>query len=165
MVRVTRRSRKRWAVLTLAVSTLFGGCPQPHPAAPAAAPVAAQSDLTQALAAAANSGDAAKLTDLYENDAVLMPASGEILRGRDDIAAYWKRFVTLGRRKLNMIVASSSASGAQGYAGGTFDLELQHDGAAATHDNGQFVTVTRLGGDGRWRVVYAIFNSLPAAAN
>jgi uncharacterized protein (TIGR02246 family) len=152
---------KTRAPLMLGLALLLG-CARPHPAAPAAAP-AGLNELTSAFVAAFNAGDAERLGTLYDDDAVLMPASGEILRGGSAIRGFWKRFLEQGTCRVQLSVASSSESGGQGYVGGTFELDIQRPGAVANHDNGQFVNVTRKLADGRWRVVYAIYNSLPPA--
>jgi len=140
------------------------GCAKPHPAPPEAA-LTGQATLTSGLLTAFNAGDWERLSALYDTDAVLMPASGEILRGGSAIREFWRRFLGQGHCSMRLAVASSSTSGAQGYVGGTFDLEIERPGAETRRDNGQFVIVTRRPADGNWLVVYAIYNSLPPAKN
>ena len=113
--------------------------------------------------AAANAGDAAKVALLYADDAALMPPNGEIVRGRSSIEEYWRAAIARGFGGVMTASIASSHSGNLGYETGTYDVTISPPGGTPIHDRGKYMNVMMRGPDGRWRLIYDIWNSsLPA---
>ena len=45
--------------------------------------------LNDRLAASFNTGDGARIAEMYTDDALLMPPGGKLVKGRDGITKYW----------------------------------------------------------------------------
>ncbi len=121
------------------------------------------SQVSAAVAAAANSRDVALIGKHFAEDAVLMPPNAAIVRGRAGIEEFWKGLITGGLGEVFIASMGSGASGDVGYDAGTYHISMSPPGAAPVVDKGKYLTVLRRGKDGRWRITYDIWNSDPPA--
>ena len=121
------------------------------------------------LVAAFNAKDANRLTSLYTEDAVLMPANMPMIKGKTAIAAHFKKEFA-GEMKLQLTPMESIIAGSQGFGTGTSTtvtvksggtsqtLTGVGSGAATTTEAGKYVLVfKKVGPD--WKIAFDIFNS------
>ena len=112
--------------------------------------------LAKALADAFNEKDAAKVAAFYAEDAVLMPASRPMVKGRANIEAEHKRLLERGATNLQIRPMESMVAGNHAFEAGTVSVTIMSRGAAVT-ERGKYVLVyKRVGGE--WRIAYDCFN-------
>jgi uncharacterized protein (TIGR02246 family) len=109
--------------------------------------------------AAANAKDAAKLTSLYADDAVLMPSNAPMAKGHAAIQAVWKGLMDQGARDIVLTPVGGSVSGDLAYESGTYTFTMNGAGGAAASDKGKYILVAHRGADGKWWIHDDIFNS------
>lgn len=105
--------------------------------------------------AAFNKGDAAALAVLYAEDAYVLPAGADMVKGRKAIQAFWAQAAQqLGDAKLTTVDVMSLGPGAAREIG-TFSFKSK--GQAAEQVVGKYAVVWRKIG-GRWLLATDIWN-------
>lgn len=99
----------------------------------------------------------------YAADAVLLAPHGEIVRGRDRIAAFWKSFARRGMQDLRLTPSRALAAGTLGYQMGNYSLTLKRAGGPIVAETGEYLSVFRRSGD-TWLVVYEVLNNVSMVA-
>lgn len=107
---------------------------------------------------AVNAGDAAGMTEMYANDAVLMAPNMPALRGRDAIGGYWSAFVASGKVVGAVGTDDVVQSGDLATETGHYEFTLTPPSGAPRHDKGKYVIAWRKLG-GKWQAVSDIYNS------
>lgn len=112
----------------------------------------------RAWLSAFNSGDAAGVAQIYEQDARLLPPNSGVVDGRAAIEGFIKEFVAT-RAQLTFDLLTVHESSDLCAAVGTYGMVIP----GAPDDSGKFVEVWRRHPDGTWLIADDIFNSsLPA---
>jgi uncharacterized protein (TIGR02246 family) len=105
--------------------------------------------------AAFNKGDAAAVTALYAEDAYVLPAGADMVKGRKAIQAFWAQTAQqLGDAKLTTVDVMSLGPGAAREIG-TFSFKTK--GQSAEQVVGKYAVVWRKIG-GRWLLATDIWN-------
>lgn len=118
--------------------------------------------IRDAYVAASHARDAAKVAELYHEDAVELPPYQQPAKGRAAIRAYYEQQFKgdqVAVSNLQLQSLESRVSGDLAYDVGTYRQTITPKGAKATEDSGNYTVIMRRGGDGQWRVAYAIYNS------
>jgi uncharacterized protein (TIGR02246 family) len=112
--------------------------------------------LSDRLAAAFNSGDSARIAQLYSEDAILMPPGANMFKGRDGVEKYWSSAAhTVMDTKLTAVeVRSTDQASAQEI--GSFTARSR--GARPREIGGKFVILWKKAGDD-WQVAVDIWNA------
>jgi uncharacterized protein (TIGR02246 family) len=97
--------------------------------------------------------DADAIAGLYATDAVLLPPGHPLVRGRDDIRAYWKGRMESG---FAMDTVRIEVAPGSGYVVGRYYVPPDGDDDAET---GKFVIALRREADGVWRIAADIWNA------
>jgi uncharacterized protein (TIGR02246 family) len=117
--------------------------------------------------AAFNAGDAAKVGDLYVDDAVAMPGDGSpTVQGRAAIIERNKGLFEAFNAKITITPIRNHVSGDLAYDQGTFKMELtpKAKGGKPVTEEGRYLVVLRREASG-WKVIEDIDNSIkPPAA-
>lgn len=151
-----KRSERRtapWISAALMVVPLRGGMvgmPGPDPEI---------AKVADAYAAAMLAGDASAAASLYAEDGVEMPPGKPPIRGRAAIEGYY-RGLFAGCKFSEFVLTHTElrAAGDVGWAAGTSRSTLVPGGAAPVQDAGKYLVVLKHA-DGRWKVMYSIYNS------
>ena len=150
----------------LVACTLVTACTAAAPAVDTAADSAAIAAVNEAWGKAYNGADAAGLSALYREDAVVNPPGAAQARGRAAIEEFFTKD-TAGMKAagITMTLSPQRESGMSGdlaWESGTFTAR---DKNGAIVDDGKNVTVMQRT-DGKWLIVRDIWNSdrAPAAA-
>lgn len=107
--------------------------------------------------AASNEGDADGLTELYADDAVLLPPDHEPIHGRDAIAEFWRQGTDAG---LEVSTLRLEVDGELAYLIGRYRLPPTAEEAA---DSGQYVLCLKRQADGTWKLTADIWNGSGAS--
>ena len=103
--------------------------------------------------AASNRGDADALTEMYAEDAVLLPPDHEPIEGREAIGAFWRKGTDQG---LEVTTIRIDTDGRIGYLVGRYRLPPTADEPA---DSGKYLVCLRRQTDGAWKLTADIWNS------
>jgi uncharacterized protein (TIGR02246 family) len=103
--------------------------------------------------AASNRGDADALTQLYAEDAVLLPPAHEPIEGRDAIGVFWHQGTDQG---LQVTTLKVEVNGDLGYLVGQYHLPATVEEPA---DSGKYVMCLKRQIDGSWKLTADIWNS------
>ena len=111
--------------------------------------------LSDRLAAAFNSGDSARIAQMYTEDAILMPPGAKMIKGRDGVEKYWRSAArTVTDSKLTTVEVKSIDQ-AQAQEIGSFTARSR--GAHPREIGGKFVILWKKAGDD-WQVAVDIWN-------
>lgn len=97
--------------------------------------------------------------EFYADDAVLLPAGREAVRGIHAIREFWRETPKTGLVSLSL--ESSRVEGEAGFAweAGTFSRTLRPRHGAPFQDHGKYLVVYRREANGELRAVAEMFNS------
>lgn len=115
--------------------------------------------IRQAFVTAANARDAAALTALYTDDALLMPSNSPGVKGRAAILAFWKGMLDQGARDVSLGWTGGAIMADSGYEAGTYAFTLAPPNGQPASDKGKYLLTVKKGADGKWRINNDIFNS------
>ena len=106
-------------------------------------------------------GDAAALSALYADDAMVFPTNSDIVRGKAAIRKFWQGFIDSGIKNVALNTLEVEVLGDTAIEVGTY-ASTGADGKAM--DKGKYIVVwKRVGND--WKIRRDIFNtSMPAPA-
>lgn len=112
--------------------------------------------LNDAWMAAFNKGDAATVAAMYADDAYVLPAGGEMVKGRAAIEAFWRQAAQqLGNAKLTSVDVQPLGPDAAREVG---NVTLETKTQPAQQIVGKYVVVWRkIAGD--WKLATDIWNS------
>ena len=118
-----------------------------------------------------NAGQLQAVLESYAPDAVLLPANGQRIAGREDIAKYFQQVMDSGVRLVSLESVACDAAGSLAYDSGR--LKYTTGGAAPDQPNqvtpsaairtagrqveGNYLVVLRREKDGRWLIVQHAF--------
>jgi uncharacterized protein (TIGR02246 family) len=108
--------------------------------------------------AASNEGDAEALTDLYADDAVLLPPDHEPIHGREAIGEFWRQGTDTG---LEVSTLRLEVDGTVAYLIGRYHLPATEGEEA---DSGQYVLCLKQQTDGSWKLTADIWNGSGGSA-
>jgi len=150
--------RKR-LIATLALLLTTGLVSAQTSASAGPASPAALAQIRQAFVTAANARDAAALTALYADDALLMPSNSPAVQGRAAILAFWQGMLDQGARDVSLAWTRGALLADSGYEAGTYAFTLAPPGGRPASDKGKYLLTVKKGADGKWRISNDIFNS------
>jgi len=133
----------------------------------AKADVDALNKVREDFIAAFNAGDAAKIGELYAEDAVVMPGDGgPTVKGRAAIVERNKRLFDHATAKITITPSHNAVSGDLGYDEGTYTMETtpKAKGSKPTTEQGRYVVVLHRQADG-WKLVADIDNVVKPPAH
>jgi uncharacterized protein (TIGR02246 family) len=118
--------------------------------------------VADAYLAAMKARDAAKIADLYTEDAIELPPYQKPVKGRAAIRNYYEQQfkgepAEFSDLRLTRIEARTA--GDIGYDVGSYSQKVTPKGGKPMEDTGNYTVILRRAEDGQWRVVYAIYNS------
>jgi len=107
--------------------------------------------------AASNEGDAEALTELYADDAVLLPPNHEPIHGREAIGEFWQQGTDSG---LEVSTLRLEVHGNVAYLVGRYHLPPTEQEEA---DSGQYVLCLKRQTNGTWKLTADIWNGSGAS--
>lgn len=139
-----------------ALTAVFAACGGESPEVDAASRGAIEATLDQYVAAS-NEGDAAALTRLYAEDALLLPPDHEPIHGREAIGEFWQQGTDTG---LEISALRLEVDGDVAYLVGRYRLPPTDQEDA---DSGQSVLCLKRQADGAWKLTADIWNGSGAS--
>jgi uncharacterized protein (TIGR02246 family) len=134
---------------------LVAGPAVAQPARPRAAIEAANARFSADFA----KGDATAVASHYTTGGQAFPPNGDVVRGREAIAKFWKGVMDAGVKGVKLVVVEVEAHGDVAHEVGTYALTGE---GGKTLDSGKYIVVWKRDG-GQWRLHRDIWNtSMPA---
>jgi ketosteroid isomerase-like protein len=125
---------------------------------PAPAPDPKAFEAVGALSNGVQSHDAVMTASAYADDAVVLPPTGETIRGKAAIEAFWKQQFTTGFNAVDGGSNGLSTSGDLGYEWGSATFEVP-SGAQTVTDVTKYVNVLKKDASGSWKIAMTIWTS------
>jgi uncharacterized protein (TIGR02246 family) len=104
--------------------------------------------------AAYNAKDAAKVAGMYTSDAVFMPPTQPMVKGRAAIEAMFKKEFQEGSTNIKLTPVESAISGSQAFEAGTSTVTVP----GGRTESGKYLVVFAQEG-GTWKIKYDIYNA------
>jgi uncharacterized protein (TIGR02246 family) len=139
-----------------ALATLVAGCSGGSVALDSASRGAIEATVDRYVAAS-NEGNATALTELYAEDAVLLPPDHEPVHGREAIGEFWRQGTDTG---LEVSTLRLEVEGDVAYLVGQYRLPPTEQEEA---DSGQYVLCLKRQKDGTWKLTADIWNGSGAS--
>jgi uncharacterized protein (TIGR02246 family) len=140
------------AVLVLLAGCAIAGCGGEGGAPVDAASRGAIEATVDRYVAASNEGDAEALTELYAEDALLLPPDHEPIHGREAIGEFWLQGTDTG---LEVTTLRLEVDGDVAYLVGRYRLPPTEQEQA---DSGQYVLCLKRQAGGAWKLTADIWN-------
>lgn len=114
------------------------------------------SKLTQSMLA----GDMTATLSYYADDAVSMPSSAPMQKGKEAIRSYSEQMAGSGMKftAVKFTTSEIGGSGNLAYEIGTYEMSIEI-GPAKIDDNGKYLTMWKKQSDGSWKIYSEIWNS------
>ena len=125
---------------------------------PPAAPDPKAFEAVGALSNGVQSRDAGLTASAYADDAIVLPPSGETIRGKAAIEAFWKQQFTAGFNAVDGGSNGLSTSGDLGYEWGSATFEVP-SGTLTVTDVTKYVNVLKKDASGSWKIAMTIWTS------
>jgi ketosteroid isomerase-like protein len=103
-------------------------------------------------------GDAVAACSRYTEDAWLLAPSSALLRGREDVEAFWRAGVGAGISELEFDVAELEHADPLAYEIGRYSLGVRLDDEGSLLERGKYLVVYRLDPDDEWRRAAEMFS-------
>ncbi|CAN5496630.1 hypothetical protein BH24GEM3_BH24GEM3_18510 [soil metagenome] len=104
------------------------------------------------------SGDAAQLSGLYTDDALLLPPDTDMVRGREAIQQVFGGIMASGVKEINLSIVEIESDGGQfAHEVGTAELVIRPEGQPEMRGTGKYVVIWKRAGDS-WKLHVDIFN-------
>ncbi len=104
-------------------------------------------------------GKAADIAALYADNASVLPPNQDVVRGHDNIEAYWRSGLEGGVKDAVLNTVDIDVSGDAIYEIGTYSLKIWPEGKTAWEDNGKYVVIWRKAAEGAVKIEVDIWNS------
>jgi uncharacterized protein (TIGR02246 family) len=103
------------------------------------------------------------LAAMYDEDAVVLPPDGDMVKGRPAIEAFWKGVYDSGVKGATLSVVDVTSSGDLAGEVGTAVLTIKPPNAPEAAQKVKYVVVWKKQKDGGWKLYRDIWNGMPAA--
>ncbi len=134
--------------------------PKQAPAGPTPADTAAVEKLRADFAAAYGAGDAARLSELYTADAVLLPPNQPPVEGRQAILANFQGVFSQFNATFVITSQETRFGGEWAFDRGGYQVKLMPtSGGKEIEDSGKYLVILQRQPDGSWKVARDIDNS------
>lgn len=117
--------------------------------------------INETFTGALRAGDAKALSWVYAEDALLMVPNGEIVRGRQDIEAFYQGILDAGFHDHVYERIAFEQRVDLGYEAAQFTMLTQDEQGEITQTRGKHLLILKYI-DGEWRVLIDIWNDSPA---
>ena len=104
-------------------------------------------------------GDAAAAAAVYAEGAVLLPPTGELIRGRKAIESFWRSGIEIGVRSIELQRLEHSEADQLLYELGRYRMLVQRVEREPKLERGAYVLLHRQEPDGSWRRAVDMFNT------
>jgi ketosteroid isomerase-like protein len=110
-------------------------------------------------------GDAAAAAAVYAEGAILLPPTGEVIRGRKAIESFWRSGIEIGVRSVELQRIEHSEADRLLYELGRYRMLVQRAGHEPKLERGAYVHLHKQEPDGSWRRAVDMFNRSPSQAS
>jgi ketosteroid isomerase-like protein len=110
-------------------------------------------------------GDAAAAASTYDEHAILLPPTGEAIKGRKAIQSFWQSGIEIGVRAVELEPLERGEADRFVYEVGRYRMVLQRAEDEPTLERGAYVVLYRQEPDGSWRRAVDTFNREPSQAS
>jgi ketosteroid isomerase-like protein len=115
-------------------------------------------DVRNRLKEAVSRAETPKIASFYADDAVALPPSGRIYRGKADIQSMWKLMIANGLKEFNFSTLDLQVCGDAAYAFGHISVDVEQEEGRSFIESAKYVAVWRRFGD-VWKIHRHIWNT------
>lgn len=108
---------------------------------------------------AVRKGDAASLASFYTEDAVILPPDSGMLRGRENVEAFWNGVFQMGVKDAELTVVEVMGSGDFVYEIGKYNMTITSEAQEPVQQKGKYLVVWKKAADGSWKLHVDIWNA------
>jgi uncharacterized protein (TIGR02246 family) len=116
---------------------------------------AADAAVTRAITAK----DVDGISELYANDAILMPAAEPMIKGKAAIREEWQHILAIPNFTNQTTTQNVKVSGDLAYTYGVYRSKMMGEDGKPVEEPGKFVTVWHREPDRKWRIVLDTYNT------
>lgn len=158
---------KRAVLLLICSLPLFLiSCSQPQNEFDSASAQKAIEEVNATMSTYAAKGDSANFTNLYTDDAIILPPNSTMLQGHNAIESYWGSIFRLGKVDVQLKLINVFGSGNIAVETGIYDLKIQPETMAPILDHGKYMVIWQKQSDNSWKLKRDMWSSdLPTASN
>jgi ketosteroid isomerase-like protein len=109
-------------------------------------------------------GDAVAAAGVYAERAVLVPPSGEAIRGRKAIESFWRSGIEIGVRAVELDALELGDAGRLTYEVGRYRMLLRPADDEPRFERGAYVVLYKQEPDGSWLRAIDMFNATSSQA-
>ena len=106
-------------------------------------------------------GDAAAAAAVYAEGAILLPPTGEVIRGRKAIESFWRSGIEIGVRSVELQRLEHSEADRLLYELGRYRMLVQRAEHEPKLERGAYVLLHTQEPDGSWQRAVDMFNTTP----
>jgi ketosteroid isomerase-like protein len=107
-------------------------------------------------------GDAAAAAAVYAEGAILLPPTGEVIRGRKAIESFWRSGIEIGVRSIELERLEHSEADRLLYELGRYQMLVHRAEHEPKLERGAYVLLHRQEPDGSWRRAVDMFTTAPS---
>lgn len=113
-----------------------------------------------ALSDAVASGDAVAAAAVYAEDALLVPPTGEAIKGRKAIESFWRSGLEIGVRSVELETLERGDARRLAYEVGRYRMRVAQQDDEPKLELGTYVVVHRQEASGSWRRVAEVLTAM-----
>ena len=93
-----------------------------------------------------------KIAEAYTDDAVVMPAIGKPIQGKDAIRDYWKKSIDAGGSNASVSDTHTESSGNLAYDTGRYKVTTKTPDGSTREVTGSYLITLKRAGKGKWLI-------------
>jgi uncharacterized protein (TIGR02246 family) len=144
-------------LFVLAISLAYFSCTRPETFDVAQVKKSIEAEIAK-YSEAIREGKVADVSDVYTDDATMLPPDGEMIKGKQAIEELYKKLLQMGMKEIVLTTIELGGSGDTAYEIGKTNVRIQPEGQAAVIDSTKYLVIWKRQSTGTWKVHVDIWN-------
>lgn len=146
-------------LIVLILNTAFSCNTKPDPIENKSATLEELGQMNRDFAKALIAKDAEAAANLYDENASLLPPNEPIVKGRENIKAYWQGAIDAGIVDASVKTIDAKNDGDLAYEIGTFELKFKGENDSIVIDSGKYTEILKRNSEGKWISLYGMWSN------